>query len=111
MSLFNSQYDQFTFDLPEHYPFVLVEFYADWSGSCHIMTPVIKDLKNELNGELKICRVNFDTEKQIVNRFNVSKAPAFVIFKHGKMIEKIEGVIPRKTLVNKLKILIRNGKS
>ncbi|HPD64336.1 MAG TPA: thioredoxin family protein [Bacteroidia bacterium] len=107
----NNQFEPFSSEITEQFPLVLVEIYADWSGSCHIMSPVIKDLKNDLNGSLKICRVNFDTDKTLINKYHITKTPAYLIFNQGKMIEKIEGIIPRKTLVNKIKILIRNGKN
>jgi len=110
MSLFNNnQFESFDTKFLTTYPVVLVEFYADWNGSCQIMSPVLKDIKNHFNGELKICRVNIDTEKLLTENYKVNKTPSYLIFQKGKIIDRIDGIVPRKTLLNKLKILIRNN--
>ena len=110
MSLFNNnQFDDFKPEFLSNFPVVLVEFFADWNGSCQIMSPILKDIKSQFNGELKICRVNIEVEKKLTENYKITKTPAYLIFHKGKITDRIDGIVPRKTLLNKLKILVRNN--
>jgi len=110
MSIFNNiSYEAFNSNIPNEFPLVLVEFYAEWNGTCQIMSPVIKDIKNQFNGELKICRVDYDKEKELISNYGIVKTPTYLIFYKGIIIDRMDGIIPRKTLLNKLKILVRNN--
>lgn len=88
---------------------VFVEFHTDWCGGCHIMAPVIKELMSQYQHLMKFCKVDFETNKKITSKYNIEKAPAIIIFKDGKIVDVIKGVIPRKVMMNKVKILLRNG--
>lgn len=88
---------------------VLVEFFTKWSGACHIMEPVIKEVMIQYSGQMKFYKVDFEAEKEIVARYNISKSPAFLIFRDGRIVEKFEGVVSKKVMLNKVKILLRNS--
>ena len=51
---------------------VLVEIEADWSGSCHIMAPILKKLSSIYNGKVIIGRLNIETDKNLAREFGVS---------------------------------------
>ena len=87
---------------------VLVEFFTEWSGACHIMEPVLKEVMQQYKGRLKFCKIDFDKSKGIVSKYNILKVPAILIFKDARIIEKVEGVVSKKVMLNKIKILLRN---
>ena len=80
---------------------VLVGFWADWSGSCHVMAPVVEAIARELEGQLKVVLVDIDRAPRIKTRYGVESVPALLFFWRGHLVEQVLGTIPRKTLAEK----------
>src|SRR4051812_30982933 len=70
---------------------VLVEFYADWCGPCHVMKPIIESLRIELGSKAEIITINADEEQEITNQYLVLSLPTFLIFKNGQLTERLVG--------------------
>ena len=85
---------------------VLVEFTADWSGSSHIMAPVIRELTHSFQDYIKFCRIDVDTNKGLAEKFAVQHIPTFLLFKAGQMVDSIVGAVPKKVLTRKLIALL-----
>ena len=73
---------------------VLVDFWAPWCGPCKMAAPVLEKLAGEYDGQLKICKVNVDEERQIATQYGIMSIPAMFLFKDGQMVEQIMGVTP-----------------
>ncbi len=54
---------------------VLVDFYADWCGPCHVMAPVVHELGEELSGQAKIVKVDVDEASDLAARYEVRSIP------------------------------------
>lgn len=63
---------------------VLVDFYADWCGPCKMMAPVVEKLAEEMEGKLKVGKLNIDENMQIAQQYRVVSIPTFMVFKGGK---------------------------
>jgi thioredoxin-like negative regulator of GroEL len=94
-------------ELPSH-EFALIEFFTPWNGASHIMNPIIKEVQNSYRGKIKLFRVDVETDKKLAKCFGVAKAPMFQIYHKGELIEQLEGIVSKKVLLNKLKIIVRN---
>ncbi|MCD6134948.1 MAG: thioredoxin [Candidatus Omnitrophica bacterium] len=81
---------------------VLVDFWAPWCAPCMMIAPVIEELAQEYEGQLKVCRLNVDEVPQAASRFQIMAIPSLLIFKEGQPVEKIVGVIPKERIVSKL---------
>ena len=81
---------------------VLVDFWAEWCGPCKMIAPIIDQLSTELQGKMKIGKVNVDEASELAGQFNVMSIPTLLIFKNGKPVDQIVGALPKDRLLAKL---------
>ena len=62
---------------------VLVDYWAEWCGPCKMIAPVLDALADDLQGKLKICKVDVDANKDIPAKFGIRGIPTLMIFKGG----------------------------
>jgi thioredoxin 1 len=70
---------------------VLVDFYADWCGPCKRLAPVLEELAAENDGQVLVCKVDVDTNKELAARFGVMSIPLVVCFKNGQPVGQLLG--------------------
>ena len=63
---------------------VLVDFWAEWCGPCHAVSPVLERIVEERNGNLKLVKVNIDEEQELAMRFGIQSIPTMILFKDGQ---------------------------
>ena len=86
---------------------VLVEFFTDWSGSCHIISPGMKELAEQFRTLVKFCRINMDEQQEIAGKYGIRKIPTILFFKDGRVVDHIIGVVPKAIIAEKLNILLQ----
>ena len=74
---------------------VLVDFWASWCGPCRMVAPVLDELADELDGKIRIGKVNVDENQELAIQFRVSSIPAFVLFKNGEAVDRAVGAMPK----------------
>lgn len=77
---------------------VMIDFYAEWCGPCRMMSPVVEQFAKDYDSKIKIGKVNVDEEMALAARFGVESIPSFVFIKDGKVIDRINGAMPRAVL-------------
>ena len=65
---------------------VLIDFWADWCGPCRMLSPVVDEIAQEQEGNLKVCKVNVDKEPELAQQFGVMSIPTLVVMKDGKVV-------------------------
>lgn len=70
---------------------VLVDFWATWCGPCKMIAPVIEDLADEYEAELKVGKVNVDEEPGLAAQFHISAIPTLMIVKNGEIVRTTVG--------------------
>ena len=81
---------------------VLVDFWAEWCGPCKMVGPIIDQLAVELEGKMKIGKVNVDESAQLAGLYNVMSIPTLLVFKGGLPVDQIVGALPKDRLLAKL---------
>ena len=80
-------------DLP-----VVVDFWAEWCGPCKMIGPVLEELSTELEGKVKIAKVDVDSNPNSAASMGVRGIPALFIFKDGKVVSNRAGAAPKAAL-------------
>ena len=81
---------------------VLVEFWAEWSGTCHIMAPIVESIKKSLTGRVKVVRMNIETCPRTVTQFSVRTVPTLLLFQTGELVELLSGMMSREELERRI---------
>ena len=82
---------------------VLVDFYADWCGPCRMMSPVIEDIAKELEGSVKVGKVNVDNNQELAIKYDVMSIPTIMVFEKGNPVKTFVGVTDKQEILDVLK--------
>ncbi len=88
---------------------VLVDCWAPWCGPCRMIAPVLDQLAAESQGSYRIAKLNVDENPQTASRYQISSIPTMLIFKEGKLIDRLIGVQPKQAIVERLRVASRSA--
>ena len=80
---------------------ILVDFFATWCGPCQMLGPVLERIGNS-RAEFDIAKVDIDQAKNLALKYEVEVVPTMVIFKDGKVVDKIEGFMSESEIVEEM---------
>ncbi|MEE9592532.1 MAG: thioredoxin [Thermoplasmata archaeon] len=81
---------------------VLVDFYADWCAPCRRLAPVIDELAEEFDEDLRVVKVNVDDNASLAVQFGIQSIPTLIFFKGGEQVAKTVGAPPKPRLVQEI---------
>lgn len=85
---------------------VLIDFYADWCGPCKMMSPVLKQVKDNLGERVTIVKIDVDKNQELASKYQVRGVPTLMLFKNGKQLWRQSGVLQKDEIIN---IIISNN--
>jgi thioredoxin 1 len=79
---------------------VLVDFWAEWCGPCHAVSPVLERIAEERG--LKLVKVNIDENQELSDRYGVMSIPNMILFEGGEPKAAAIGAQPKGALERSL---------
>ena len=77
---------------------VVVDFWAEWCGPCKQIGPSLEELSTEMEGKVKVVKVDVDSNPSAAAALGVRGIPALFLFKDGQVISNKTGVAPKAAL-------------
>ncbi|MEX0769166.1 MAG: thioredoxin, partial [Balneolaceae bacterium] len=81
---------------------VLVDFWAEWCGPCRMVGPIVEELAGEYEGQVKIGKVDVDSNPEVSVKYGIRSIPSLLIFKNGEVVDQIVGAVPKTQIKKQL---------
>jgi len=96
--------DSTFFETINKFPLMLVDFWAPWCGPCRMMSPIVDQIGRDYPGKLAVGKINVDENQLIARQFSVSSIPTLILFKRGKLLNKIIGAVSKNRINEMVKM-------
>lgn len=95
-----------TFDQSISTGVVIVDFFAEWCGPCHTLSPIIEELAEQFKDKLKAYKLDVDQAPPIAARFQVMSIPSVMFFKDGELKNTIVGAQPKSRYTDAINAIL-----
>jgi len=89
-------------EMIHEHPLVVVDCWAPWCGPCHMVAPVIEELARDYTGKILFGKLNVDENPEVAMQYQIMSIPTLLVFKNGKLMDRIVGAMPRQMLEPKI---------
>ena len=85
---------------------MVLDFWAEWCGTCRMVGPIVDELATEYEGKVIIGKIDVDNNDDVVSQFGIRNIPTILFFKDGVVVDKQVGAAPKATFVAKIDALL-----
>jgi thioredoxin 1 len=87
----------------QQHSLVVVDCWAVWCAPCRMIAPVIESLAQDYAGRIVFAKLDVDTNPLISRQYQIQSIPTLLIFKHGRLVDRLVGALPRQLLEPKIR--------
>jgi thioredoxin 1 len=104
MSLVREVTDEnFSEEVEQSQGLAMVDFWAAWCGPCRMVSPLVAELAEEYEGQVKVASLDVDSSQATAMRFNIRSIPSILIFKDGQHVDTVIGAVPKQHREQKIR--------
>jgi thioredoxin 1 len=85
---------------------VVIDLWAEWCAPCKMLEPIIEDAAVDFEGQVKVGKVDVDSDPEIADRYKVMSIPTVLIFHNGNEIGRIVGYSPKREFYKRLERIL-----
>lgn len=79
---------------------VLIDFHAEWCGPCKAQSPILKEVAHQLNGKVRVIKIDIDKNPVIASRYQVRAVPTLALFRNGNIVWQQAGLMSKQQMLN-----------
>jgi thioredoxin 1 len=98
MATVNVDNNSFKSDVLDSSEPVVVDFWAEWCGPCKMISPSLEEIATEMNGKIKVAKLNIDENPELAAQYGVRSIPTLMLFKNGEVADMKVGAAPKTAL-------------
>lgn len=85
---------------------VLIDFFATWCGPCKALAPVLKQVKDALEDNVSVLKIDIDKNQSLATKLNVRGVPTLILYKNGKQIWRQSGVVSKEAILKEINTIL-----
>jgi len=80
----------------------VIDVWAPWCGPCRFVSPVVEEIAKDYAGTIAFGKLNVDQNRRVATEYGIMSIPTLLVFKNGKLVDRIIGAMPRQMLEPKI---------
>jgi thioredoxin 1 len=82
----------------QNHTLTVIDCWAPWCFPCRMISPILEEMAMDYAGKISFGKLNVDENRQVAMQYQTMSIPTILVFKNGKLVDRIVGAMPRRVL-------------